>query len=146
MSQTVTPVENFKTVLDLPNAVAKDGTEIIEVIQDGESRQMPLADAVKFSNYDLATGASSGVCDLAVSQTFTIDLTVAGTKAISFSNAPAARSKPIVLKFLGNIGSVTWPAGVVWNQNTAPEMGATLTLVVFYWDGANFIGAQGATK
>lgn len=181
MATFVTPVENFKTVLQLPEATAPTGAEIIEVIQDGESRQMPLSeivtgvdqlpvagartgaelvqvlqdgekrqmsltDVAKFDRYDLANSTSTGVCDLSKNQAFVISNTTAGAKAISFINAPAGRSIAVLIKIVGNVGSVTWPAGIVWNQDTAPEMGATATLVVLYWDGTTFMGSQGATK
>ena len=138
--------EVLGSTADLPAAGAKNGTELIEVTQDGQARKMALGEAIKFDRYDIATGTSTGVCDLSKNQVFTIANTTTGAKAVSFTNAPAGRALAVLIKITVNTGSITWPAGIVWNQDTAPELGATATLVVLYWDGAAFMGSQGATK
>lgn len=136
----------FSTTLQLPAATAKDGTEVIEVIQGGASKQMPLPDALVVDKYNLAHFATTGACDLSKYQSFLIDLSAAGAKTVTFTNAPAGRSMTIVFKIKGKVGTITWPAGITWNESTAPEFGTNNTIVVLFWDGTNYIGARGAVN
>lgn len=138
-----TPV--FKTISELEAATAKTGDELVEVVQGGNSRKMSVAELTKVDRYDLAAVAATSECDLATSQVFAIDNTVAGAKTLSFVNAPEGRALTAVVKITGNTGSVNWPGNIAWNQGTAPEMGATSTTVILFWDGASFVGNQGAT-
>jgi hypothetical protein len=75
---------------------------------------------------------------------FTLDNTANTAKTVSFVNLPAGRVATFMVLVSGKVGNVTWPAGVIWNNATAPELGATITNVVFLYDGARLIGSIGA--
>lgn len=100
---------------------------------------------VEFNRYDLASVTVTGVCDAATSNVFVLDNTANTAKTISFANLPAGRVATFVVIINGKAGNMTWPAGVIWNNATAPELGTTVTSVVFLYDGTRLIGSVGAT-
>ncbi len=136
----------FKTTLDLPTAGAITDEEILEIVQNGESRKALLSLLKKFNKYNLAIETSTGVLDLSSAQVFRIDNSATTAKTISFTNAPADRAMTVVVRIIGSKGVITWPADITWNDNLPPVLGTTLTTVCLLWDGLSWSGAQSITK
>ncbi|MAF06174.1 hypothetical protein [Herbaspirillum sp.] len=95
-----------------------------------------------FPRYDLASISTTATLDLATGNEFTVDASVART--LTFANVPAGRSMTVVLSITG-ASAITWPPGIRWHDATAPELGATWTIVVLNYDGANWSGVLGAS-
>lgn len=97
-----------------------------------------------FPRYDLASISTTDTLDLATGNAFTIDASTART--LTFSNVPAGRNMTVVLTISGS-SAITWPAGIRWHGDgtTAPELGATWTIVVLSWDGTYWSGVLGAS-
>lgn len=96
---------------------------------------------VKLDRYDLKVASTMDVLDLSAQQVFTIDASV--DRTLSFTNVPSAdRAMTVVIKIAGT-GTITWPAGILWNAETAPTLGATFTVVVLFWTGVEWIGTTG---
>lgn len=134
----------FKSTLDLPAAEALTRTEILEIIQGGKSVQVPLHQALHRDIYDLATTTGTAM-DGNGAQVTTIVNNTSAAKTVTLSNPPAGRAMTFILVIQGNAGVFTWPANVLWDKSTQPKLGATRTVVVIFWDGANFTGNQGPT-
>ncbi len=95
-------------------------------------------ESAKLSRYDLASVSITATLDLATSNVFRVDASVART--LAFANAPGAnRAMTVVVHISGN-SAVTWPAGIVWDSDAAPELGAMETKVVLFWDGEEWSG------
>lgn len=66
-----------------------------------------------FSKYDLATGTTTGVLDLALRQVFTLTNNTAGQttqKDISITNAPATgKAMTVVLQVVGKVAPIGFP-------------------------------------
>lgn len=135
----------FKTTLELPEAGPITDQEILEIIQDGASRKALLSALKRFNKYNLAIMTTTGALDLGQAQFFTVANTVAGQKTLTFNNAPTDRAMVVVVRVRGNAGNIVWPTGVVWNESTAPTLGATLTTVCLLWDGTSWTGQQSTT-
>jgi len=99
-------------------------------------------DAGNFTRYDLASISTTATLDLATGNEFKIDASVART--LSFANVPTGKAMTVVLSITG-ASAITWPAGIRWHEATAPELGATWTIVVLNYDGANWSGILGAS-
>lgn len=99
----------------------------------------------EFNRYDVNIQVTTGVIDAAVSNVFKINNTATGLKNVTFTNLPTDRATTIVVLIDGNVGSVTWPEGIVWNNGTSPELKNTLTNIVFLYDGSRLIGTVGAS-
>lgn len=136
----------FTPTTELPNAGPKTGAEKIEMVQGGTSVQMTASDLVKVDRYDLLISATSGAVDAAACLNYTLDNTGSSAKTIAFSNFTANRAMTVVIKVKGKVGNITWPGSVAWNNSIAPDLGTNTTMIVLYWDGTSFIGAQGATN
>lgn len=141
-----TNVLQFRKISGLPFADQVTGLELLEIVQGGASRKIFLADLIGFDTYDLGIEISEGVLDLANSQIFRIDNKVSRTINLSFANQPADRAMTIVLVVEGKVGTINWPAGIVWNNATAPELGTNVTNVIIFWDGVRFVGTTGAVN
>lgn len=103
------------------------------------------ADSVQAERYDLASISTVDTLDLATANEFTID--ASSPRTLSFANVPgSARAMTAVLTISG-ASAITWPAGIRWHGDgsTAPELGATWTIVVLSWDGTNWSGVLGAS-
>lgn len=95
-----------------------------------------------FDRYTLNTEAATGLLDLSMAQTFTMDATT--DLNIVFDNAPpVGRSMTVVLTLEGGTGTITWPADVRWNNKIPPILGSELTVVVLYWTGSMWVGSVG---
>lgn len=95
-------------------------------------------ESAKLSRYDLASVSITATLDLATSNVFRVDASVART--LAFANAPGAgRAMTVVVHISGN-SAVTWPAGIDWDSDAAPELGDTETKVVMFWDGVEWSG------
>lgn len=77
------------------------------------------------TRYDFGSVSGGVAINLAVAQTFT--LTVGGALTLSFSNVPAGSVTSGVSMLITNGGafSVSWPAGVQWNDGTPPVLTAS---------------------
>ena len=99
---------------------------------------VPQGGSAFFSRYDLASGEVTDTLDLAVMQVFRIDASTPRT--LSFANEPGAdRAMTVVVHITGN-EAVTWPAGIDWDSDAAPELGDNETKVVLFWDGVEWSG------
>jgi len=45
-----------------------------------------------------------------------------------------------LLFILAANASVTWPASIAWDEDTAPELGDSTTKVILFWDGTEWSG------
>ncbi|MCP1319722.1 hypothetical protein [Halomonas sp. 707B3] len=102
------------------------------------------ANNTSFPRYDLSSISTTATLDLATGNEFTVDASTART--LTFANVPTGRSMTVVLSITG-ASAITWPAGIRWHGDgtTAPELGATWTIVVLNYDGANWSGVLGAS-
>lgn len=106
----------------------------------------PDGSGVEFSGslqrYDLDVTAATATLDLNASQVFRVDATQ--PRQLVISNPPAAgRAMSVVVHVTGKAG-ITWPAGVLWNNNQTPVLGSTWTTVVLIWIGDGWVGSVGA--
>lgn len=92
--------------------------------------------------YDLDVTATTATLDLSLGQVFKVD--ASQPRQLVISNPPAAgRAMSVVLHVTGK-ADVTWPAGVLWNNNQAPALGNTWTTVILIWIGDGWVGSVGA--
>jgi len=96
----------------------------------------------KMPYYSLDSISTTGDLDLSVGNEFVLDASVSRT--VTLSNAPTGRAMTVVMSISG-ASTVTWPSGIDWHGGTAPELGASWTVVVLNWDGANWRGVLGAS-
>ena len=97
-----------------------------------------------FTRYDLASVSVTATLDLATSNVFRVDASVART--LAFANAPGAnRAMTVVVHITGN-SAVTWPTGIDWDSDAAPELGDNETKVVLLWDGIEWSGFVRVSK
>lgn len=95
-------------------------------------------DSASLNRYDLASGEATDTLDLAVMQVFQID--ASEPRSLEFANEPGAdRAMTVVIHITGN-SVVTWPAGINWDSDSAPELGDNETKVVLFWDGVEWSG------
>lgn len=97
----------------------------------------------KLDRYDLRVMSATGVLDASVANVFEMDGT--SNKTLSITNLPTGRAMTVVVKFLGNGGSMTWPTPMAWSNGTPPTLGVTRTIVTFFWDGKDLTGVQAMT-
>jgi len=97
------------------------------------------------TRYDLAVSATTATLDLAQRNEYTVE--ASSPRTLIFANAPAANRAMTVVVTISGASAITWPAGIRWHGDgtTAPELGATWTIVVLSWDGANWSGVLGAS-
>lgn len=94
---------------------------------------------VHVNRYDVLTAATLSVLDLAVCQAFTVS--AASSRTLTFANVPPAdRAMTAVVTLSGSAGIITWPTGIVWLAGSAPTLGTTVTVVVLFWTGAQWLG------
>ena len=98
-----------------------------------------------FTRYDLSSAPTTSTLDLATRQVFTVDATTTA-RTLSFANAPGAGKAMTVVVTINGSNAITWPAGINWHGGTAPELGATFTNVVLFWDGVQLTGVLGASQ
>jgi hypothetical protein len=83
------------------------------------------------------------VLNLSLQQVFTISATTART--ISFTNVPnATRAMVVVVNLVGSGGIITWPSNITWADGLAPTLAVTITVVVLYWTGTQWVGVLSA--
>lgn len=110
-----------------------------EAPEDGGSYVRKDNGWTRLDRIDLSVASTTDTLDLAVRQVFRVDAT--SNKTLVFANAPGAdRAMSVVVKLLGSGGIITWPAGIAWDNDTAPELGATFTTIVLFWDGTSWDG------
>ncbi|WP_075881442.1 hypothetical protein [Vreelandella massiliensis] len=91
-----------------------------------------------FPRYDLASADTTATLDLAQQQIFRVD--ASSSRTLAFANEPGAdRAMTVVVHITGN-SAVTWPAGIDWDSDAAPELGDNETKVVLFWDGIEWSG------
>ncbi len=113
-----------------------------EAPQDGDFYFRSNGAWKSLDRYTLNAEVTTGLLDLSVAQTFTLDAT--SDLNIVFDNAPAAsRSMTVVLTLEGGTGSITWPSAVKWHNKTPPILGSEFTVVVLYWTGSVWLGSVG---
>ncbi|MEL7966392.1 hypothetical protein AAG587_08445 [Vreelandella neptunia] len=103
------------------------------------------ANSVQASRYDLASISTTATLDLATGNEFTID--ASSPRTLVSANVPAAGRAMTVVLTISGASAITWPAGIRWHGDgtTAPELGATWTIVVLKLDGlGNISGVLGA--
>jgi hypothetical protein len=92
--------------------------------------------------YDLDVRATTATLDLNLSQVFKVD--ASQPRKLAISNPPAAgRAMSVVLHVMGK-ADITWPAGVLWNNNQVPVLGNVWTTVILIWIGDGWVGSVGA--
>jgi hypothetical protein len=75
---------------------------------------------------------------------FTLDNSTNTTKSVSFTNPPSSEFMlPITLVIKGSSGDIAWPSNVKWSGGTLPAYGKAKTVLVFLWDGTEFIATLG---
>lgn len=131
---------------------AEGNTQYQRVVDEGSTQVNRVATTMEatiaaggFTRYDLASVSTTTTLDLASANEFTVDASVART--LSFVNAPGSGRAMTVVLTISGASAITWPAGIRWHGDgtTAPELGATWTIVVLSWDGANWSGVLGAS-
>lgn len=134
----------FKTIGQLDDAGPKTAEDLIEVFQNGESKKMTLADAIKFNAYDVGVGSSTQISN---DNTITIvDNDTNTAKAIALpAQMPAGRGRTYIVVIRGNAGVVTWDDDINWSGNTAPTVAPQITVAVLLWDGTAVHGSAGAS-
>lgn len=111
------------------------------VVDDDESG---VSYSGSLRRYDLASVSTTATLDLAQSNVFRVDASTART--LSFANEPGAdRAMTVVVHITGN-SAVTWPAGIDWDSDAAPELGDNETKVVLFWDGVEWSGFTRVAK
>lgn len=90
-----------------------------------------------FSQYSLPITTGTGAIDLSQTQVYKVDLTAAGQKTISFTNAPA-KAMTIVIEALGNTGTIIFPVGTVNVTGVSNTLGAVKTLFILFWDNEKY--------
>lgn len=118
--------------------------ELVSPAADGKQYVRVGKDWKEFNHYDLVATTTTGACDLSVGNVFKIDNAASSAKTVVISKTPTGRATTVVVLITGNVGAVTWPAGITWGDNTAPELGPVLTNVILFWDGTRFVGSVGA--
>jgi hypothetical protein len=123
--------------------------EVTEALKDGKSYARKDGAWVvvdkAFDKYDLKIVAATAELDLSVAQTFTIANPSARTLTFKAGTVPGAGRSMTVVLVINGAGTITWPAGIVWNASTQPVLGATTTIVTLFWDGGRWIGSTGAS-
>ena len=124
-------------VATLPEGTIADGVVAPDNAWSSEKITQNLAEG-GFTRYDLESVATTATLDLAASNVFRVDASSPVT--LAFANAPSAdRAMTVVVHIAGN-SAVTWPAGIDWDSDTAPELGDNETKVVLFWDGVEWSG------
>lgn len=107
---------------------------------------------IKFDRYDLAIKAVSATIqiDPAVDQVVNLDNTGNTAKAVSIKDHVAGRAMPVVLRIKGTAGAVTYGGtNIKWdtrtNNGNPPELSTAKTVIIFFWDGENWIGNLSST-
>lgn len=118
--------------------------QVSEAPMDGKSYVRKNGQWALFDRYDLAMISSTGEIDANQGNTFVMTNDTAGTRALSFKNLPANRAMTLVVFVRGNIGNITWPTEVKWNNGLAPTLSETFTNLVFFWTGSEIVGSTGA--
>lgn len=94
-------------------ALAKKETNEVKATITDITTQLTVAEATNVYTLDLATKKS-----------FTIDVTNATAKTITFSNIPVGLdfAKPVTVKVVCSVGNIisTYPTGVVWVDGVVP--------------------------
>lgn len=91
---------------------------------------------------DLASSSATDVLDLSIAQVFRVDASTTA-RMLSFQNLPgASRAMTVVVHVVGN-NAVTWPAGITWDTETAPDLGPNFTRIILFWDGVEWTGVAG---
>jgi len=92
--------------------------------------------------YDLDVIPTTATLDLNLGQVFKVN--AAQARKLVFQNQPAAgRATTVVLHITGR-SDITWPPGVLWNNNQVPVLGTTWTTVILIWIGDGWVGSVGA--
>lgn len=144
----LTPKDTFGDLLHVSNGgLGADQTK--RQVVDGAGNSVPMRVSVgdvaldKVSSYKMSLVETTGLIDLDASNVFKINAT--SDRTVTFANTPGATTfMTIVVVVSGNTGSITWPAGIIWDSNTAPKLGTNKTIVTLAWDGTSWIGTTGA--
>ena len=96
-----------------------------------------IADNI-FRTYDVASSATTATLDLSLSQVFRVD--ASSPRTLVFENVPSATRAMTVVVHIAGDSAVTWPAGIDWDSDAAPELGDNETKVVLFWDGVEWSG------
>lgn len=102
-------------------------------------------ESAKLTRYDLASISTTATLDLATGNAFTVD--ASAPRTLTLANVPAMSRDTTVKITLSGAAAITWPAGIRWHGDgtTAPELGATWTIVILSKDGlGNISGVLGA--
>jgi hypothetical protein len=121
-------------------------------ITDGKNYTYKNGQWIEFNRYDLSiqTLAATGSVDPLVTGTLLITNTGATAKTITIGDGPKApaRAQTLVVKVNGAAGAITFaPTGatpLVWNSGSPPSLTGSRTLLTFFWDGVEWVGASGA--
>ena len=133
----------LNTVQDYVSVDAQGNLVRRNLVEDVSSYNAGSQSAA-LTRYDLASISTTATLDLAASNVFRVDASVART--LAFANAPGAnRAMTVVVHITGN-SSVTWPTGIDWDSGAAPELGDSETKVVLFWDGVKWSGFTRVAK
>lgn len=118
---------------------------ITKAVMDGLATDEDVAlkrdlDNNSFPRYDLSVLSTTAALDLAAYNEFTVDASTPRT--LAFANIPTGKAMTVVITISGN-SAITWPAGITWIGETAPELGATKTVVVLHYETSGFTGFLG---
>lgn len=128
----------LNTVQDYVSVDAQGNLVRRNLVEDVSSLLNAGSQSAALTRYDLASISTTATLDLAASNVFRVDASVART--LAFANVPGAnRAMTVVVHITGN-SAVTWPAGIDWDTDTAPELGDNETKVVLFWDGIEWSG------
>lgn len=124
-----------------PNTVymVKEGDDTRTYVSSSDGSKVyntvAKATTVDFSRYDLPMAVTTGELDLSKNQVFQIDLTTAGVRNITFTNAPS-QSMVVVLQTIGNVGSIQFPATIKITEGSDQTVGASKSIITLFWDGS----------
>ena len=132
----------MSTISSMPPIVALTGNELLEVVQDGENRKAELKELLRHPDrYDLPFSTATSILDLSTQQVFKVDATV--NRNLQFTYVPPSdRVMSVIIHLLGKGGLIVWPAGIVWNNDLAPELGNQSTTISLFWTGESWLGSR----
>jgi len=119
---------------------------------DGKNYTYKNGTWIEFNRYDLSiqTLAATGSVDPLTTGTLIVTNTGATAKTITIGDGPKApaRAQTLVVKVNGAAGAITFaPTGataLVWNTGAPPSLTGSRTIITFFWDGVEWVGASGA--
>ncbi|MCK9528936.1 MAG: collagen-like protein, partial [Gammaproteobacteria bacterium] len=111
-------------------------------LADGGQYVLTKNGFARFDGYDTAIVALTGTTIDPTLPACNFTYQVTGNTTLTVANFVADRSKVIILRLLGNAGTVVIN-NVQWGENGPPEIGTDFTVIALFWDGVRWYGSLG---